>query len=663
MMLRQSFAAQPQPLSVPPSESFIGNDGPWSGFELQVGTPPQNVDVFVSTTGSETFVVLSGGCQQLDPSTCPSDRGNIFDISASRTWNSKGSYALQLDTNLGLDSVYDSGAYGLDDIALGWQGSGLPTLKNQTIAGTTSTDFWVGVFGISPYPTNLSGFNPDESIPTYLQTLRDSNSVPSLSWGYTGGAQYRLKNALASLTFGGYDTSLFMPSGVSFDFGTDNNRDLTLYVQSILYTDSSNPDVSLLPSANPGPLLTFIDSTAPAIWLPLPVCQAFEEVFGLTWNDTYGYYFINDTLRATLLASNPNVTFTLSNTATGGPTVNITLPYAAFDKTLSYGIGLINNLPSLESQTYFPLQRAANSSQYTLGKTFLQEAYIITDYERQNFTVNPCIWNQDARQTLVPICSVNTTGCTSPMGSGPAKIPPIAPNAVSPTATPQPGPNFGAGAIAGTIIGALLLTIAALASFFCIRRRHRRREAGEGQNAVGIDPNWRGHGIPEEAQKPHQQVTEIDSSPVAEMDTSVTHPFLSADDGGVKMEYYGEHPRDEVYELPADVGMTRQAARPLVGRHARNGSTGQDSNISELSDGEAAGRSRPNLLHRRNTSDKSGVSDASTLQQDDRASPCSNHGVSPVVASQFTEKFNVSPIGARNFTGTSRDPTMPLDSR
>ena len=199
-------------------------------------------------------------------------------------------------------------------------------------------------------------------------------SVEKTSQQHNINCHDRLKNALASLTFGGYDTSLFTPSGVSFDFGTDNNRDLTLYVQSISYTDSSNTDSSLLPSTNPGPFLTFIDSTAPAIWLPLPVCQAFEEAFGLTWNDTYGYYFINDTLRATLLTLNPNITFTLSNTATSGPTVNITLPYAAFDKTLGYGIGLINNLPSLESQTYFPLQRAANSSQYTLGKTFLQEA-------------------------------------------------------------------------------------------------------------------------------------------------------------------------------------------------------------------------------------------------------------------------------------------------
>ena len=365
-----------QPLSVPPSQSFIGNDGPWSGIELRVGNPSQNVDVFVSTTGSETFVVVEGGCQPADPSTCPSDRGDIFNISASTTWDFKGNYTLSVDTNLGLNSTLDEGAYGLDSLALGWQGSGLPTLHNQTIAGTTSTDFWIGLFGISPYPTNLSGFNTDDSYPTYLQSLRATGVIPSLTWGYTGGAQYRLKQALASLTLGGYDASLFTPSDVSFDFGTDNNRDLTLYVQSIVYTDGTHKDVSLLPPTNPGPFLTFIDSSAPAIWLPLSACRAFETAFGLTWNSTYGYYFVDDTLHNTLTSSNPNVTFTLSNTVSNGPVVNITLPYAAFDKTLGYGIGFINNLPSLQSQRYFPLQRAADSSQYTLGKTFLQEACV-----------------------------------------------------------------------------------------------------------------------------------------------------------------------------------------------------------------------------------------------------------------------------------------------
>jgi len=43
------------------------------------------------------------------------------------------------------------------------------------------------------------------------------------------------------------------------------------------------------------------------------------------------------------------------------------LPYAAFDLVADYPL-------VIDSSRYFPLMRAANESQYTLGRTFLQEA-------------------------------------------------------------------------------------------------------------------------------------------------------------------------------------------------------------------------------------------------------------------------------------------------
>ncbi|MCJ1379438.1 hypothetical protein MMC17_002539 [Xylographa soralifera] len=628
-----------QPLSIPPSEIFLGNDGPWSGFELRVGTPPQDVDVFVSTTGSETVVVVPGGCQPDDPQTCPSDRGNIFHFNSSTTWDFKGNYTLSLETKLGLDSNFDVASYGLDDLGLGWQGGSLPTLHNQTIAGTTATDFWVGLFGISPYPTNLTDFNPSDSIPTYLQTLKTTNVIPSLSWGYTGGAQYRLKQALASLTFGGYDTSLFDPSFVSFDFGTDNTRDLSLYIQTIRYTDAIHVDVPLLP-LDPGPFLTFIDSTVPAIWLPLPACQAFETAFGLIWNDTYGYYFVDGALHDTLTASNPSISFALANTANGGPTVNITLPYAAFDKNLSYGIGLSNDLPSIDSQRYFPLQRAANDTQYTLGKTFLQEAYIITDYERRNFSVNSCSWSQGAKQNLVPICSVNATGCISSMGSGPQVVPIPAPK-------PSTKSTLASGALAGTVVGLVLIISIPLVILWV---RHRRCHIKTKQHKLSMTNRsvWPGHGIPEEACKAHCDIPEVDSSPIAEMSGSETFPIQLSDEASVeKIEYYGEDQQDQVYELPADMIIQRQQPRPFDrSRRSRHGSTGQDSAISglsELSDGDDSAIPRPTLSHRRKTSEvseKSNVSDVSTLHEEGSLSSTA----SPRIVSLIQEVHQEPPL-------------------
>jgi hypothetical protein len=97
-------------------------------------------------------------------------------------------------------------------------------------------------------------------------------------------------------------------------------------------------------------------------------CQAFEAAFGLEWNETAKVYWVNDTLHQILSEVNPSITFGISNVE-GGPTADIVLPYASFDLQASY--------PAVQTATnYFPLQRAANDSQYTLGRTFLQEAYV-----------------------------------------------------------------------------------------------------------------------------------------------------------------------------------------------------------------------------------------------------------------------------------------------
>ena len=129
---------------------------------------------------------------------------------------------------------------------------------------------------------------------------------------------------------------------------------------------ASGANTSLLSTS----IAAFVDSTVPYIYLPLDVCEKFEESFGIHWNDTVQAYHVNDTLHARLLAKNANVTFTLSNSSIGH-TVDITLPYAAFDLTAEYPL-----MPT--ASRYFPLKRAANDTQYTLGRTFLQEAYVTT---------------------------------------------------------------------------------------------------------------------------------------------------------------------------------------------------------------------------------------------------------------------------------------------
>ena len=135
----------------------------------------------------------------------------------------------------------------------------------------------------------------------------------------------------------------------------------------------------------------------PHIWLPLDACQAFEQAYGLIYNETAETYFVNDTLHDRLISQNPNVTFTLGPASAEGATVDIVMQYRSFDLMAEYPI--VRN-----ATRYFPLKRAQNDSQFTLGRTFLQDAYVIADYDRNNFSVSQAIFpNISNTQRIVAI--------------------------------------------------------------------------------------------------------------------------------------------------------------------------------------------------------------------------------------------------------------------
>ena len=58
---------------------------------------------------------------------------------------------------------------------------------SQLVAGITTEDFFIGTFGLSTAQTDL-GSGP---IDTFLTVFNTYNNTPSLSYGYTAGAQYR----------------------------------------------------------------------------------------------------------------------------------------------------------------------------------------------------------------------------------------------------------------------------------------------------------------------------------------------------------------------------------------------------------------------------------------------------------------------------------------
>ena len=166
-----------------------------------------------------------------------------------------------------------------------------------------------------------------------------------------------------SLTLGGYDASRYEPNNVSFILSEDITRDLVVGLRSVTATLSNGTQQSLLSS----PVLTFIDSTQTMLYLPNSSCQAFENAFGLTWNETDQIYWVDDELHSKLTSMNPKISFTLSANLTDGANVDIVLPYSSFDLPVSSAL-------TDSTSRVFPLRRTIDETQYTLGRTFLQEA-------------------------------------------------------------------------------------------------------------------------------------------------------------------------------------------------------------------------------------------------------------------------------------------------
>jgi hypothetical protein len=177
-----------------------GNDGPWSTFALQIGTPPQTIKVQISTSASQLFAVTPEGCTSGDSLDCKKLRGEFFNYNESSTYSpnlvnkSSSIYGLGLESSLGYTG---RGRFGFDDITLGWQGSGGPIIRNHTVAGIATKEFFMGLLGLTPRATNFTNYN--NPFPSIMQSLRNQTLIPSSSWGYTAGNQYRKSPSICHL--------------------------------------------------------------------------------------------------------------------------------------------------------------------------------------------------------------------------------------------------------------------------------------------------------------------------------------------------------------------------------------------------------------------------------------------------------------------------------
>jgi hypothetical protein len=325
----------------------------------------------------------------------------------------------------------------------------------------------------------------------------------------------------------------------------DNDRDILVNINNITTDGVTGGDRSLITN----PVYAFVDSTVTEMWLPISTCYLFEQAFNLTYDNATALYLVNDQHHDVLTKLNPNITLTLSPAPEYGKTVQITLPYAAFDLTAKPPYRGVST-----NQRFFPLRRAINETQYTLGRVFLQEAYLTVDWERQNFYVSQINWQPVQTSHLVAIEPLHPNGSLSGR-----------------VRTPK---SLETGAIVGIVVAIIALggIIITLSILLYRSKKRSKREAAEAKQreiaAKNADDAGSGKDAASTVAAPTVTTTglapkaELDGSDdaqrkVFEKDTVEHHQNIGASPvDGVGVQ---EAPPNAIFELPGDVPMESEA--------------------------------------------------------------------------------------------------------
>jgi len=225
-----------------------------------------------------------------------------------------------------------------------------------------------------------------------------------------------------------------------------NNNTLLVLVKSISIKPDQSVQAGMIkwPSSSTAAAAHYfrVDSVLPQIWLPLDACAMFEKTFDLTWDDASQLYTISEQARVKMLQQNATVQFTLAARSEDEGKM-ITMSFAVFNLQL---------FPPLVSNAtyYFPLRRATNPMQYVLGRAFLQEAYLVVDYERANFSLSQA-WESGGTGRIMTISNAT--------GSGPGTI------------ADKPSASLSTAAYAGIGVGAALLVLLVAGLLLCWKKQ------------------------------------------------------------------------------------------------------------------------------------------------------------------------------------------------
>jgi len=186
------------------------------------------------------------------------------------------------------------------------------------------------------------------------------------------------------LILGGYDEGLVDRSkgrSASYMMADDRTNNFKVWLSETSFFSGNSKTTNTRPE-----LQIPIEPLTAQMWLPASLCTVFESEFGLIYDAQMNLYFLNETQHDLVLRRKTSVMFSLKGdlnqfSSSGPPeSASITFPYTDFVHNASYPF-----VPT--PRRYFPLRRAANETQYALGRAYMQGAYLSADYQSRRFNI------------------------------------------------------------------------------------------------------------------------------------------------------------------------------------------------------------------------------------------------------------------------------------
>jgi hypothetical protein len=350
-----------------------------------------------------------------------------------------------------------------------------------------------------------------------------------------------------SITLGGYDQARFVPHQTNFNLNQSDGMPHAL-VRGIEITATQGRDtpshwgtnIKMLSNMNSS-FGALIDSSTPYLWLPDAVCDRFADALNLTYSSTFDLYTLTGDQFNSMLKSTFSFTFSLSSSDnyddfgryldTPG-VINITISSSAFAQYLKYPFMDETIKFGSPAVLYFPLRRLANSSDAIIGRTFLQESYLLTKYDTGIFSIHQALYPKD------PIKAANLKTIDRPPNSPYPAAPPYTPD--------QQG--LSTAQMAGIGAGVFLLCVAILTTWCLCRRKRKGKRRATLEDA---DKDGSSSIMPETPKTPVSRmfskiIRKKRSRKTGSVDVSRTHGAV-----GSEAEADGSH---ELHELPAPIG-------------------------------------------------------------------------------------------------------------